>query len=132
MNHQSSLDSSASPGADGPPGDDDGGYAALWDWRRQVNALYAAVRGEPDPVAAWHLWKARRNELFAHHSQSPIEPAVRKDFGDLDYFPYDAALRFAVRLDAIEAAPVGFAAGHDGDLQMRPFARTRGLASRLG
>ena len=27
----------------------------LLDWKRRIFALYAAVRDEPDPIAAWRL-----------------------------------------------------------------------------
>ena len=29
----------------------------LWDWRRRVAAMYAAVRAEADPEVAWLLWR---------------------------------------------------------------------------
>ncbi|GAC1342643.1 MAG: DUF1684 domain-containing protein [Acetobacteraceae bacterium] len=105
----------------------------LWDWRRQVAALYVAVRDEPDPATAWRLWRARRDQLFQTHPQSPLEPAPRDAFAGLPFFDYDPALRVLVQLTPIEgAAEERFPAGSDGDLVMRPFARTQGLAPAVG
>ena len=71
----------------------------LLDWKRRVFALYAAVRAEPDPVAAWRLWRSTRDDLYRSHQQSPLEPESRDGFGGLEYFEYDPALRLSARLD---------------------------------
>ncbi len=112
--------------------DDKGGFVALWDWRRQVAALYADIRAEPDPATAWHLWRNRRDALFAHHSQSPLDHETRSSFNGLEFFDYDPSLRLHASIVPIEAPPVHFPAGHDGDLEMRPFALTQGLEAHLG
>lgn len=100
----------------------------LWDWRRQVADLYAAVRAEPDPEAAWRHWRAVRDRLFQHHPQTPLEgPSA-----PLPFFPYDPALRFMVAMQPVQGPEEWFPAGADGDLRMLPFARTAGLADALG
>jgi len=106
------------------------GYGSLWDWRRRVADLYAAVRGAPDPHAAWRHWRTVRDGLFRTHPQTPIEPGVA--FDALPFFAYDPALRFVVPLDALDGPDETLPAGADGDLNLRPFARTRGLADALG
>ena len=40
-------------------------------WRREVHALYAAVRAEPDPATAHGLWVDSRSRLFHEHPASP-------------------------------------------------------------
>ena len=103
----------------------------LWDWRRQVSELYAAVRANPDPAASWRHWRAVRDELFRNHPQSPIEPGARP--AGLPFFDYDPAQRFHVALQPVADAPeLKFPAGADGDLRMRPFARSVGLQAALG
>ncbi len=93
--------------------------ATLLDWRRQVSALYAAVRANPDPSAAWLHWRAGRDTLFATHPQTPLDgPAV-----PLPFFTYDPALRFIVPLEPAAGDPVPFDAGADGTIMMTPFAR---------
>lgn len=109
---------------------DDGGRLALWDWRRRVAALYAEVRAASDPVAAWRHWRTTRDELFRSHPQSPVTGV---EFAGLVYGEYDPALRFAVELNPLDAAPAIRAnGGVDGMLTLTPFARTAGLAPRLG
>ena len=104
-------------------------YGTLWDWRRQVADLYAQVRAEPDAEAGWRHWRAVRDRLFREHPQTPVEGP----FTALSFFPYDPALRFHVGWQPVADAPEEtFPAGADGDLRMRPFARTAGLHGALG
>ena len=109
------------------------GWAELWDWRRRVADLYASVRADADPHAAWRRWCAARDALFRDHPQSPLDADARAGFAGLPVFPYDPALRLPVRLDPLPAAEeTVFDAGADGALRVRPFARTNGLARDLG
>jgi len=66
---------------------------SLLEWRRAVADSYAAVRAARDPEAAWHVWRAQRDELFRAHAQSPIPPAERASFSRLPYFAYDPGAR---------------------------------------
>jgi uncharacterized protein (DUF1684 family) len=80
--------------------DDDFPYPSVLDvasWRREVHALYAAVRAEPDPVTAHGLWVDTRSRLFLEHPASP-----RREGQQLRHAPYDPAYRFVV-----EVQPVG-------------------------
>jgi uncharacterized protein len=65
------------------------GELELLDYKRRVHALYARVRGEPDPARAFAAWVAERDDLFAHHAQSALPPERRAGFGGLRYFPHD-------------------------------------------
>jgi len=107
--------------------------AELWDWRRRIGELYAAVRQSPDPAAAWQHWREVRDEMFRTHPQSPLDAGARAAFGGLPCFPYDPALRLLVRLvpvaDAVDDEAL---AGEDGIVRMRPFACTVGLGASLG
>jgi len=103
----------------------------LWDWRRRVADIYAAVRAEPDRQRAWLWWRSVRDEMFRNHPQSPIE--ARAGFTGLEFFQYDPALVFHVRHSPIlDAAVESFPAGSDGELRMQPFARSQGLQAALG
>ena len=105
--------------------------AELWDWRRRIADLYAAVRAEPAPERAWRHWRRVRDELFRGHPQTPVEPGAA--FTGLDLFPYDPALRFHVKLAPVPGAAVETCpAGADGEVRMRPFARSVGLQEALG
>ncbi len=102
----------------------------LWDWRRQVADLYAQVRAEPDPAAAWVHWRRVRDRLYRTHTQSPLDATA--DFEGLPFFDYDPAMRFLVEVAAAEGEPLDLPAGDDGQVRLRPFGRTVGLAGRLG
>ena len=106
--------------------------ASLWDWRRQVADLYAAIRAEPDAEAAWHHWRRTRDRLFRDHDQSPLDSPARARFQGLPVFAYDPALRFLVDLTPADGDDLRLPVGGDGEVRARPFARTRGLADRLG
>lgn len=90
------------------------------DWRRQVFALYAAVRAQSDPAAGHELWRHGRDRLFARHPASPVLAEQRSGFGGLIVAPYDPAWRFQVEVRP--AAPARWQAqtGTDGVV---PFER---------
>ena len=94
----------------------------LLDWRRQVAAVYAEVRASADVVAAHRRWQEVRNELFAHHPDSPLPPAERAGFTGLPVADYDPAYRFTLEVDT-DVAPlrIEVETGTDGVV---PFERT--------
>src|SRR5215218_942272 len=65
----------------------------LFDWRRRVTDLYAAIRADRDPRSAWDRWRAVRHELLTTHPQSPIPESRRVAFPGAAYFDYDPAAR---------------------------------------
>lgn len=90
------------------------------DWRRQVFALYAAVRAEADPAAGHDLWRRTRDELFAEHPASPLLPEDKAGFNGLNVAPYDPAWRFEVELRPAEPERWDVETGTDGVV---PFER---------
>lgn len=90
------------------------------DWRRQVFALYAAVRAEPDPAAGHEHWRRERDRLFAEHPASPLLPADRAGFSGLRVAAYDPAWRFEVEVRPADPTPWLVETGTDGVV---PFAR---------
>jgi uncharacterized protein (DUF1684 family) len=86
-----------------------------------------------EPLAGWQRWRSVRDELFSHHSQSPILPEQRTGFAGLPYFPYDPSLRFLVELGQPQnRATITMEVGSDGEVRLHPFARTCGLVRYLG
>jgi uncharacterized protein len=79
----------------------------LLEWRRRVAAMYADVRRDSpaDPVAGLARFRVAKDDLFAHHPQTPIAPADRATFRRLDYWPHDPTLRFDVAVRPIGEAP---------------------------
>jgi uncharacterized protein (DUF1684 family) len=86
---------------------------SLLDYRRRVQAIYAAVRAEPDPELGWHRWRAARDELFARHPQSPLDEDQRDTFAGLEYYPYEPRWRVLADVEpsAQEQIGVGHSAG---------------------
>jgi uncharacterized protein len=92
----------------------------LLDWKRRVFELYAEIRALSDAREAWEWWRAARDDLFAHHPQSPIPPGERDAFRGLRYFEYDPAARFVAEISpaASESIDIAGSAGES-------FAATR-------
>jgi uncharacterized protein (DUF1684 family) len=84
-------------------------------WRREVHAIYADVRADPDPAAAHATWVARRSALFETHPAS-----ARQDGQALVHAPYDPAFRFAVELQPADPEEWSPTTGSDGAV---PFTR---------
>ena len=58
------------------------------------SGVYADVRRDADPERAWRRWRDVRDDLFAHHPQSPVcRGSGGGGFGGLTYFDYDASFR---------------------------------------
>ena len=87
-------------------------------WRREVHALYAAVRDEPDPLAAHGLWVEGRTELFDSHPASARRPGQR-----LRHAPYDAAYRFVLPIDPAPPEEWAPETGSDGAVPFRRIGR---------
>jgi uncharacterized protein (DUF1684 family) len=60
------------------------------------------VRRASDPRAAWELWRATRDELFATHTQTPLPQEARTGFSGLPYFDYDPELRVLATVEPAE------------------------------
>ena len=98
----------------------------LLDWRREVFALYAAVRAERHPNVAHAGWAAVRDRLLAEH---PCSPADRTAFAGLHVGHYDPAWRVEARLEPAPAARLEIASGTDG---LVPFERVGVLRTPWG
>lgn len=85
----------------------------LLDWKRRVFEAYRNVRESGDPRTGWDHWRAVRDELFAHHPQSPIPAAERAAFRGLSYYDYDPQAR--VLADVEDAEPEHFDIQTSGD-----------------
>src|SRR5947208_1705453 len=95
----------------------------LLDWKRRIFDLYRQVRAHDDPRAAWELWRATRDELFATHEQSPLPPERRAAKTAIPFFDYDPAMRFAVELVQAEPETYEIASSRDGTYSFTRLAR---------
>lgn len=78
-------------------------YLALYDYRVCVAAFYrernqALLAGE-DAEQVLQRFRAKRDQLFATHSQSALDEEQRQQFQGLHYFPYNPAMRFVATID---------------------------------
>ena len=96
---------------------------ALTDWRRRIAELYAEVRAEADPVAAWRRWREVRDELFRTHPQSPIRPSERMSFPGADYYDYDPAARVSGKVRAEGSQRYDITTSGGGTMAFTRFAR---------
>ena len=92
----------------------------LLDWRRRVAAVYAAARAATDPETGWRTWRDGRDELFASHPDSPLDPGARESFRGLPFAPYDPTLRFGAVLERAEPQRLEVPTATDGVV---PFER---------
>jgi len=95
----------------------------LLDWKRRIFDLYRQVRAHDDPRAAWELWRAARDAMFATHEQSPLPPGRRAEMTAIPYFDYDPTMRFAVELIEAEPETYDIASSRDGTYSFTRFAR---------
>jgi uncharacterized protein (DUF1684 family) len=110
------------------------GYLELVDWRRQVQALYAAVRAEPDPATGHARWRAGRDHLFREHPQSPLVPDDPLRDTGLPYWPYDPALRIVAPLRTVhngQSLVVPTGDDRDGDVHLTHIGTVEALDSTL-
>jgi hypothetical protein len=111
-------------------GQDEPAYPGALDvasWRREVHALYAAVRAEPDPVIAHALWTDTRARLFLDHPASP-----RSGDQAMRHAAYDPAYRFVVSVEPAEPQRWEFASASDGTVPFERFGQvTLGELGRL-
>ncbi len=101
----------------------------LYDWRKRVASLYAArdaaLRAGEAPERVWARWRAGRDELFAHHPQSPLSDAARRTFTALPYYPYDPAWRIPAQIEPISDAADTFDGCAPAGMRFRRAARLR-------
>lgn len=71
----------------------------LLDWKRQVLAMYAAVRADGPDEATLDAFRHAKDTLFATHPQSPIPEQDRPGFAGLVYYPYRPDLRVLAPLE---------------------------------
>ena len=85
--------------------------------------LYADVRRASDPRAAWELWRATRDELFATHPQTPLPQETRAGFSGLPYFDYDPELRVLATVEPADRLRRDIATSGEQPYSFTRFAR---------
>jgi uncharacterized protein (DUF1684 family) len=68
-------------------------HLELLDWRRRVAELFVDLRRRPADAETLDWFRARKDQLFREHPQSPIPAAERPTFPGLAYWPHDPRAR---------------------------------------
>jgi hypothetical protein len=98
-------------------------HLELFDWRREIQQLYADVRRIrfDAPIEAHDLWRSVRDQLFASHSQSALSLEGRRTFGGLDYFEYDPNLAFTAPIEQVEVTRIQLGASSGEPMNFERF-----------
>ncbi len=94
--------------------------------------LYEEVRSATDPVEAWRRWRDVRDELFAHHPQSPIPAEQRRQFRALPYFDHNPDARVEADVREVEHRTYEIPTSGDGPVGAYAFTRIATLGFELG
>ena len=97
----------------------------LLDWKRRVSALYAGIRGNPDPEAGWRLWCETRRQLFREHPQSPVPADERSSFGGPFAYDYDPDWRLLAEVTRTDEERLELPSSDGGTMTFRRFAQAR-------
>ena len=65
----------------------------LLEWKHAIFDLYAGIRADTDPEAAWRRWRATRDRMYRDHPQSPVPAATRAGFEGCRFYDYDPSWR---------------------------------------
>jgi uncharacterized protein len=98
---------------------------ALLDWRRRVSELYREIRADPDPQAAWSMWRQARSDLFRRHPQSPVPASARAGFSGPYVYPYDAAWRVLADVEPAAAKRLEVPTSTGEGMVLRRWAQAR-------
>ena len=111
------ADSDAAAAADGRARE----LLALADWRRRVAELYRRAREAAEPDQACRSWRAGRDDLFAHHPQSPLGDEERASFRAIEYFDYDPSARVLATVVPVEPVTLDIGTSQDGVFRFTRF-----------
>ena len=112
------ADSDAAAAADGRARE----LLALADWRRRVAELYRRAREAAEPGRRrGGIWRAGRDDLFAHHPQSPLGEEERASFRGIEYFDYDPSARVLATIVPVEPVTLDISTSQDGVFRFTRF-----------
>ena len=98
----------------------------LADYRSRVAEMYARIRQNPNPKAAWQQFRAERDLLFREHPRSALLASDRASFKGLGFFPYNPAYRFQAWVVPIQDEEIlEIQLGEDGLLRMKRAGKVR-------
>lgn len=98
----------------------------LLDYRRRVSEMYRYLRQYGDDPKSSVWFQRQRDDLFAHHPQSPLSDEQRAHFRGLVYYPYRRAYRVTTPLEwDVEPGILELDLGDEGVMRLQRFGRVR-------
>jgi len=95
----------------------------LLDYRRRVHDIYRNIRASKPTIEAWQVFRAAKDDLYRHHSQTPFDAEQLKTFIALPYFDYDPAFRVLADINTdVEPTEHHLDLGKDGKFTICKFA----------
>jgi uncharacterized protein (DUF1684 family) len=80
-------------------------HLELLDWRRRVAELFVDLRRRPADAETLAWFRARKDELFRAHPQSPIPAEERPGFPGLVYWPHSPQARVVAQFTSDPGPP---------------------------
>ncbi|MEE9533960.1 MAG: DUF1684 domain-containing protein [Acidimicrobiia bacterium] len=95
----------------------------LLDYRRAVNDMYRRVRHGPPGEETWAQWRGGRDNLFASHSQTALDPGDLGEFDGLPFFDYDPGWRVEATVEPIPEEELAIGHSDQGFTAFRRFGQ---------
>ena len=80
--------------------------------------MYEVARGAGPAEARWRRFRALRDELFAHHPCSPLDPDDRASMPGVPYFPFQPAARVLADAEDAPGEPFEITLQEDGVVRL--------------
>ena len=95
----------------------------LLDYRRAVSEMYRRVRNGPPGEETWAQWRRARDDLFASHSQTALDPGDLDEFDELPFFDYDPGWRVEATVEPILEEELAIGHSDQGFTAFRRFGQ---------
>lgn len=93
----------------------------LLDYRRTVSEIYRQVRESAPGEESWLRWRQQRDDLFANHSQTPLDPEDLDEFDGLPFFDYNPEWRIETTVEPVPEEELAISHSDQGFTAFRRF-----------
>lgn len=93
----------------------------LLDYRRTMGEIYRRVRESAAGEDTWLQWRQARDELFASHPQTALDPEELENFDGLVFFDYDPDWRVEATVEPVPEEELAIGHSDEGFTAFRRF-----------